>query len=104
MKTQNLIQDKLSKALNPKFFEVTNESHMHNVPAGAESHFKITMVSNQFEGLSLLKRHQYIYSLLAEEMKNGVHAVALHTLTESEYEKRHGVLPESPMCMGGNKK
>ncbi|MDX1810928.1 MAG: BolA/IbaG family iron-sulfur metabolism protein, partial [Gammaproteobacteria bacterium] len=36
---QNQIQTKLHAALNPVFFDVINESHMHNVPPGSESHF-----------------------------------------------------------------
>ena len=103
MKIQQTIQTKLFDALNPKFFAVTNESHMHNVPPGSETHFKIVMVSNDFEGLSLLKRHQLVYKILSKEMKQGIHALALHTLTESEYEKRLGTIPSSPLCLGGNK-
>lgn len=102
MKMQNQIQTLLHSELQPHFFEVTNESHMHNVPPGSESHFKIVLVSDQFEGLALIKRHQLVYKVLANEMKQ-VHALALHTLTASEYEKRHGAIPDSPLCMGGGK-
>ncbi|MDX1812640.1 MAG: BolA family protein, partial [Gammaproteobacteria bacterium] len=66
------------------------------------SHFKVIMVSSEFEGLPILKRHQLIYSILADEMR-GIHALALHTLTAEEYEKRHGEIPASPLCLGGSK-
>lgn len=104
MTIQSQIETKLSSKLNPVFFDVANESYMHNVPPGSESHFKITMVSDEFEGLPLIKRHQMLYGILAEEMKKGVHALALHTLTPSEYEQRHGQIPASPLCLGGSKK
>ena len=42
---------------------------MHNVPDGAESHFKITVVSNVFEQLRPVQRHQKIYEILKTEMK-----------------------------------
>lgn len=41
---------------------------MHNVPAGAESHFKVTVVSEQFNGKRLVARHQWINQILAEEL------------------------------------
>ena len=37
---------------------------MHNVPPGSESHFKVTLVSDKFDGLRLVKRHQEVYGLL----------------------------------------
>ena len=49
MKIKNLIETKL-QSLQPQFLEVINESHMHNVATGSESHFKVTIVSDQFNG------------------------------------------------------
>jgi BolA protein len=104
MIVQNKIQNKLIDQLEPAYLEVVNESHMHNVPPGSESHFKIVLVSDQFETLPLIKRHQAIYETLAKEMKNGIHALAIHALTRSEFKLRHGELPASPPCLGGGKK
>jgi len=100
---QNIIQTKLHEALEPVFFDVVNESHIHNVPPGSESHFKIIMVTNKFKDMPLIKRHKMIYGALEQEMKKGVHALALHTLTPEEYENRHGQIPGSPLCQGGDK-
>lgn len=33
------VSDKLTTALELEHFEILNESHMHNVPPGSESHF-----------------------------------------------------------------
>lgn len=44
--------------------EVINESHMHSVPKGAETHFKVVVVSDQFDGLSLLQRHREVNTVL----------------------------------------
>ena len=57
MSTQTNIESKLN-ALNPQFLEVENESYKHNVPEGAESHFKVTVVSEKFNGKMLLARHR----------------------------------------------
>jgi len=100
---QNQVQTKLLNALTPSYFDIVNESHMHNVPPGSKSHFKIVLVSDQFDTMPLIKRHQMIYEILAKEMKNGIHALTMHTLTQAEYEKRHGKIPESPLCLGGGK-
>ena len=102
MKVQAQIERKIDDLLSLSYFEVHNESHMHNVPPGSESHFKLVLVSSEFDGLSLVARHKLIYKLLAEELRNGVHALALHTYTPAEWEKKQGVAPDSPPCHGAN--
>lgn len=101
MNMQTQIEAKLNQSLNINFLEVVNETHMHNVPADAESHFKVTIVSNDFEGKMLVARHRIINKTLAEEISH-IHALALHTMTEDEYFKKFGKIPESPQCMGGS--
>lgn len=101
MSIQQQIQSRLDEALDPSVLEVVNESHMHNVPPGSESHFKITVVSDAFAGKMLLARHRMINALLAEELAGPVHAIALHTFTPDEYFERAGAVPASPPCHGG---
>ena len=103
MIVQAQIEQKLNNGLELAHSEVINESHMHNVPAGSESHFKLILVANEFEGLSLVARHKLIYKILDAELKNGVHALALHTYTEAEWQKKQETAPESPPCHGGSK-
>lgn len=102
MIVQTEIEKKL-QALTPMFLQVENESHMHAVPENSETHFKVTLVSEQFEGTRLLQRHRKINQLLSEELAGPVHALALHTYTQSEWESKHGKVPESPNCLGGSK-
>lgn len=97
MSIQSSIQAKLS-SLAPSLLNVENESHMHSVPEHSETHFKVTMVSADFDGLRPVQRHQKIYALLQEELSNGVHALALHLYTPDEWQ---GQSPDSPKCMGG---
>ena len=85
--------------------EVTDESHMHNVPPGAESHFKVLVVSDAFDGERLVGRHRRINALLNDELSGGMHALAIHAWTPKEwFEKGGGGAPESPQCQGGSKK
>lgn len=104
MSTQSNIQEKLAGAYAATHLKVENESHMHSVPANSETHFKVVLVSNDFEGQSKVKRHQGVYSVLADEMKAGVHALALHLYTEKEWASRRASSPDSPSCLGGSKR
>ena len=102
MSVEEDIIEKLTNTLHPEYLEVLNESHMHNVPPGSESHFKVTAVSKAFEGKMLVARHRLINKALAEELEGPVHALALHTMTPAEWSEK-GAAPESPPCMGGGK-
>jgi len=98
------IESKLINAFQPKYLEVENESHMHNVPKDSETHFKVTLVSEAFEAVPLVRRHQSVYSELGQELKSGVHALALHLYTSKEWAEKGESAPGSPQCLGGGKK
>lgn len=101
MTTETSIENALRTALQPSHLDVINESHMHNVPANSETHFKVVIVSVDFEGESLIKRHRRINALLADHLAGGVHALSLHTLTPVEWERKQGQVASSPKCRGG---
>lgn len=103
MQMQNTLEGKLKAAFNPEHLEVVNESSNHNVPAGSESHFKVTLVCQDFEGLMLIKRHRLVNAALKEELSGQIHALALHTLTPAEWTAQNGQVPQSPDCKGGGK-
>ena len=99
MSLKVVIEEKLRAALAPEHLEVVNESHMHSVPKGSETHFKVVVVSPKFEGMAPVKRHQLVYGALGDElkMKKGIHALAITSRTPSEWEAS----PEanvSPKC------
>lgn len=100
MSMQQRIIDALAAGFPGARLEVVNESSGHNVPAGSETHFKVTLVSAAFAGQSLVRRHQAVYALLREPLASGVHALALHTYTDEEWAARDGA-PASPACRGG---
>jgi BolA protein len=102
---QHTIQEKLLEAFSPSQLDVVNESHQHNVPAGSESHFKVIIVTDNFEGKRLIQRHRAVNSILAIELSQHIHALALHTYTETEWRETYAdKVPLSPKCMGGSKK
>jgi BolA protein len=98
---QQAIEQKLADGLDLAHLAVVNESSNHNVPANSETHFKVSLVSAQFEGLKLIERHRRVNTLLKDELAGPVHALAIHTYTQAEWQKRHGEVPMSPPCLGG---
>lgn len=102
MTIEDDIRNKIQTALQPQHLEVINESNNHNVPPGSESHFKLVVVSPEFNGKLLVARHRMINKILADELAGSIHALALHTLTPEEWDAT-GKAPASPPCMGGSK-
>ena len=103
MSVQQNIETKIAAALEPSHLEVANESHMHSVPPGSESHFRVVVVSERFEGLPLVRRHQTVNQILEQELREGLHALSMQTLTAAEWTRRGGQTRASPACHGGSK-
>jgi len=85
---------KLSSELKPIVLDIVDESEKHMGHAGmrgrqwGESHFKMKVVSDKFEGLSLVERHRTIYDILEEEMApGGIHAITIDARTPSEVKR-----------------
>ena len=97
------IERKIRNAIEPEYLDVINESYMHNVPPGSESHFKVIIVSSTFDNLGRIQRHQVINRILAEELSGPVHALSIETMTMAEWNDCGGRQFESPLCRGGNK-
>jgi BolA protein len=98
MTIQIRIEEKLSAGLELQHLDVQNESGNHNVADGAESHFRVVLVAEAFSGVPLISRHRRVNQLLASELQD-IHALALHTYTEAEWQARHGDAPMSPPCL-----
>ncbi|MPC46390.1 BolA-like protein 1 [Portunus trituberculatus] len=96
-----LIKNKLNEALHPSHMEIVNESFMHNVPPGSETHFKILVVSEAFDGLPLIKRHRLVNTTLDEELKTGVHALSIVAKTPAQWSENPQQIESSPACRGG---
>ena len=55
---------------------------------GGGDHFEALVVSDKFEGKGLVERHQVVYGVLGDAMREAVHALALKTLTPAQYQNR----------------
>lgn len=96
---QSEIEKRVSEFFKPTHFEVLNESNKHNVPPGSESHFRVIIVSDKFNDLMLLKRHQMVNELLADLLKDKIHALALVTKTPEQWSQNNDG-GKSPPCLG----
>ncbi|KAJ9576240.1 hypothetical protein L9F63_006902 [Diploptera punctata] len=110
------VRRKLAGHLEPFHLDVLNESYMHNVPPGAETHFKVIIVSEKFDNVPLIKRHRMVNEILKDELQNGVHALSivvsafifniknkliLFAKTPSQWEESSKTVSPSPACRGG---
>jgi BolA family transcriptional regulator, general stress-responsive regulator len=103
MSLQQAIENKIASQLKPSHFEILNESHMHSSGLGAESHFKVLVVSDQFFGMNRVQRQQKVYGLLSQELQSGVHALSLRLLTQSEWKQGGAQGFQSPACQSHKK-
>jgi BolA protein len=82
------IRAKLEAAFAPQKLEIVDDSGRHAGHGGAreggESHFSVSIVSPVFAGLSRVERQRRVYAVLAEEMKQQIHALALKTAAPGE--------------------
>ena len=91
------IEHTLSDNFDLSHLEVINESHMHSGP-NTDSHFKVILVSDEFEDMKLVQRHRRINELLKFELENGVHALSLHLFTNNEWKDKEEYVKDSPPC------
>ncbi|HRK24528.1 MAG TPA: BolA family protein [Beijerinckiaceae bacterium] len=74
--------------LSPLHLEVIDESHRHHGHAGwkegGETHFRVIVTASAFAGQSRLARHRIINALLADELKERVHALAIEARAPGE--------------------
>ena len=101
MTRSDRILDLLQAGLTPVHLEVVNESHMHSVAPGSETHFKVVVAAAAFERLSLLGRHRRINELLAGELAAGLHALSIHAFSPAEWPTAEAEALASPACRGG---
>ena len=98
---QASIVEALDHTFIPDHLEVINESGMHNVPPNSETHFKVVVVSDQFEGLAPIQRHRKVHAALVPQLAGPVHALSIAAYTPRQWHEV-GEAPESPECLGGS--
>ena len=103
MDRARVIHQALTEALLPLHVEVVDESQLHNVPRGAQTHFNVVVVSDAFVESTRVERHRRVHAALANEFAAGLHALTLTLLTPEEWEATGRQARRSPACMGGSK-
>lgn len=74
-------------ALTPVSLDIRDDSARHAGHAGAASgagHFSVTIVSEQFRGLSQLARHRAVLDRVGDLIPHPVHALAIHAFAPGE--------------------
>lgn len=100
MSVEQTILLKVAESLTPTQVQIENESHKHSAQLGLESHFKLLIVSEGFQGLSRVARQRNVHSLLAKELAEGVHALSLRLMTPEEWAQKGAEGFVSPNCSG----
>lgn len=103
MSRQEKITQLIDNNIKTLYRKVEDESINHNVPISAETHFKVTIIADEFNGMTKLMRHRKIYALLTEEFQSGLHALSLHLYTPAEWELYGEKTKNSPPCRGNKK-
>jgi BolA protein len=93
---ENKIINTLNECMTVSSLKIINESYMHNVPKDAESHFKIVLVSNDFNNLSHIERHKLVYKHL-DTIMNDIHALSIQPFNEDEF-RLNPIILDSPEC------
>ena len=58
---------------------------------GDGDHFEATVISEQFEGISMVKQHQMVYRTLGDRIGGEIHALALHTYTPEQWRSQRRI-------------
>jgi BolA protein len=81
------LDSRLRAALAPVDLEIIDDSHRHAGHAGAadgRGHFTVTVVSERFRGLPVVRRHRLVYEAVGDMMSTDVHALSIQALAPGE--------------------
>lgn len=81
MPIRDVMTDKLIQQFHPSFLEVIDESELHHGHSGwkegGETHFRVRIAASHFDDLSRVAQHRAVMETLDDEIKAGVHALAI---------------------------
>mgnify|MGYP001036497170 CR=1 FL=1 len=88
MNLESQMRQKLMIFLQSSRLDVVNESYLHaghrSSPGTGESHFRLLIVSEAFSGKSRVERHRMVNDLLSDELRSGLHALAIKACVPGE--------------------
>lgn len=83
-----LIKQRLEAAFDVVQISIQDESHKHAGHAGAKEHggghYKLQIISDNFQGKSAIERHKMIYVALGDAMGRDIHAISISAKTPAE--------------------
>ena len=80
-----IIKTKLSENLNIDSLEIIDESHKHaNHTQSSGGHFRVSIISKDFQDKSLIERHRMVYGILGDMLKNEIHALSIDAKAPNE--------------------
>jgi BolA protein len=84
------VEAALRRGFDPVHLEIEDQTHRHAGHEGAKSggsHYRVTIVSDRFRGLSRIERHRVFYDALGEMMGGEIHALAVRARTPEEWKR-----------------
>lgn len=102
MNRKERLEALLTSELDPLFISVADESNQHHVPENAQTHFKVILVSQTFEKMTLIARHRLVNNLVESERHSGMHALSLILKSPQEWNNQPEIA-KSPTCKDGYK-
>ena len=90
MNIEETISTQLSNLITVSYLELKDSTgkHVHHDNFDGGLHLSAIIVSDDFNNLSLLERHQLVYNALGSMIKNEIHAFSMKTFTNSEWKRR----------------
>jgi BolA protein len=89
MSLETRMREKLMIGLRPTRLDLVNESHLHeghaSSPGTGESHFRLLIVADAFSGKSRVERHRIVNEVVRDELRDGVHALAIKAVAPGEH-------------------
>jgi BolA protein len=81
-----MIRERVTEVFSPQALNIIDESAKHagHASAGGAGHFVVEIVSDAFEGNSLIQRHRQVYDALDDIMHSEIHALSIKASTPAE--------------------
>ncbi len=88
MTNKEKVEEVLRQKINVVRLEIEDDSHKHAghnpLAKSGGTHMNLLIISDDFKGKKAVERHKMIYKILENELKAGLHALAIKALTKKE--------------------
>ncbi len=81
---EQLIRQRIEDALRPQSLELIDDSHLHAGHGATGGHYTVRIVSDAFEGKTLLQRHRLVFDAVGDLMQSEIHALSIEASSTAE--------------------